>query len=784
MTQNKIFIKAVIICIGFLLIATSLTTAVDDLVSEQTNKFSVEIKNISETEIKVQLDNPTFEIEEINTEHGDFTNINLPNAGYTTTIGEAQLPVLRYFIEIPYDATTSISILSESWQQINLHTLGLPHNIVPVQPSQVKLPDIQPVFIQDEHYYQQTSSTPNQLVNIDLVGSMRGRHIALLECYPVKYTPKTGELKLLTSLTFEIEFQNADLTETYQQMNRYHTKSYEQIYETIIENYGYYEQNLNPTRNDQEGLLIIVYDQFYEEILPLATWKSTQGFNTTVKKTSDIPGGTTPSNIQQYIANAYNNWAIPPTYVLLVGDTPQIGTFTGQASYTAADLYYVTVDSNDYFPEMHIGRFPASQESQVTAMVDKTLCYVQENYPDEEYIKRAVFMASTDNYWISEGTHNYVIDNYLAPRNFTCDKLYTYTYGATTQDVTNSLNDGRGLAVFSGHGSTTSWADGPYFSQSNVNALTNQDLYPYVCSHACVTGKFTESECFGETWLRAENKGGFAFWGSSANTLWDEDDILEKEMFSAWWDDYIDTIGGITDMALYELYLYYGGTGYSQYYFECYNIFGDASTTLNRGESSQNNPPNRPTQPSGPTEGHAYTEYEFSTTISDPDNDQIFLMWAWGDEVSNWTGPFNSGDTIKAYHTWNHPGEYTIKVKARDEFGMESAWSDPQQITIVATPKIEIGEISGGVGITVKILNNGTADANNVEWSIILDGGLVLLGRETTGVITKIVPTFEPTAQTGFILGFGSITVTVTAEEAEKTATAFILGPFILNVTD
>ncbi len=67
--------------------------------------------------------------------------------------------------------------------------------------------------------------------------------------------------------------------------------------------------------------------------------------------------------------------------------------------------------------------------------------------------------------------------------------------------------------------------------QSDVNGLTNDGMYPFVCSHACLTNQFTESECFGETWLRAPNKGGLAFWGASTYSYWDEDDILEKSMF-------------------------------------------------------------------------------------------------------------------------------------------------------------------------------------------------------------------------------------------------------------
>ncbi len=47
-------------------------------------------------------------------------------------------------------------------------------------------------------------------------------------------------------------------------------------------------------------------------------------------------------------------------------------------------------------------------------------------FPDETWIKKAAFMASSDNHQVSEGTHNYVIDTYLAPNNYTCDKMYSH----------------------------------------------------------------------------------------------------------------------------------------------------------------------------------------------------------------------------------------------------------------------------------------------------------------------------------------------------------------------
>ena len=106
--------------------------------------------------------------------------------------------------------------------------------------------------------------------------------------------------------------------------------------ESMFLNYGFYE-NMAQGGRDSEGLLIIVYDDFYDEIMPLVTHKTTLGFDTTTTKTSEITGGATTTNIKNYIQNAYDTWTIPPSYVLLVGDTPQIPTFYGTHCYTETD---------------------------------------------------------------------------------------------------------------------------------------------------------------------------------------------------------------------------------------------------------------------------------------------------------------------------------------------------------------------------------------------------------------------------------------------------------------
>ncbi len=694
----KIFGAAIVL----LLVTSTSLIAVGANIENQTDDPFFVVNNVDESVIGITVNTPTFEFGSIYMNGKNFATIELLNEGFTIAQGEAQLPTLKRIVEIPQDAKADIVVKSVSWRYTSLKELGLPRRVVPVQPSLVKTPDATQKFTINEEYYLTNTFTPKNLAKIVDSGEIRSRNFVLVEVSPVQYNPVTGKLKIMTSCELTINLYGSDMTKTIKKIERFSTPTFEDMLKTVFLNYGFYEKDIINSKS-VEGYLIIVYDDFYDEIQPLADEKVAKGFDVTVTKTSEISGGPTKENIHAYIDDAYNNWPIPPAYVLLVGDTGQIPAWTGSSTGTCTDLYYVTIDSGNYFADLIISRFPAATPEHVTAMVDKTIYYEDGAFPSSEWIKKAVFMASEDNYDVSEGTHNYVIDTYLIPNGYICDKLYCHTYDATTQQVTDALNNGRSLAIYSGHGGTDYWADGPYFDQANVNALTNDGMYPFVCSHACITGTFSDAECFGETWLRAPHKAGLAFWGASESTYWDEDDILEKSMFKAWWEDNLENIGGMTNMALYYLYQYYGGGGMSQYYFEAYNVLGDSSVKIWRNNPSD--PPETPDKPTGPNHGILNAEYSFSSKTTEPDGDQIYYMFSWGDGTySEWLGPYNSGITVTDTHSWSTVGTYDVKVSAKDIYGSQSGWSTPLTISIVDnnppdTPTLN-GPVSGKPGVT------------------------------------------------------------------------------------
>jgi hypothetical protein len=88
-----------------------------------------------------------------------------------------------------------------------------------------------------------------------------------------------------------------------------------------------------------------------------------------------------------------------------------------------------------------------------------------------------------------------------------------------------------------------------------------------------------------------------------------------------------------------------------------------------------NNPPDAPTI-TGPSQGKRNTQYNFTFTTVDPEQDPVYVYVDWGDNSnSGWVGPKNSGDTFIIAHSWTEKGNFTVKAKAKDDHGAESNWS-------------------------------------------------------------------------------------------------------------
>jgi hypothetical protein len=102
-------------------------------------------------------------------------------------------------------------------------------------------------------------------------------------------------------------------------------------------------------------------------------------------------------------------------------------------------------------------------------------------------------------------------------------------------------------------------------------------------------------------------------------------------------------------------------------------------------EPEDNQPPEKPPAPTGDISGKSGVDYDYRAKTTDPNGDDIMYLFDWGDgSDSGWIMP-PVFIRIKATHNWAEKGTYEIKVKAIDQYGAESDWSDPLSVSMPKT---------------------------------------------------------------------------------------------------
>jgi hypothetical protein len=371
-------------------------------------------------------------------------------------------------------------------------------------------------------------------------------------------------------------------------------------------------------------------------------------------------------------------------------------------------------------------------------------------------------------------------------------------------NIDKAIRNGTGFLYLTGHGTYESWATHPHnnfeiwwpiggYLYSRIELLNNEEKLPVVIIGGCSNLEFSHGHCFGWSFIKNANGGGIASYGNSA-IGWGYGGQactqgltggMEMSAFKAYGEQNAKTTGELWIKALNNYLNDFGASSAHGYKtVEEWQAFTDPSMRIVKISEK----PNKPEILDGPTYGEIGIEYSFTTTTTDPDGDLIKYCFDWGDGVITWTNHMASGENATVNHTWEIPGEYEIKIKARDENGLDSKWSDPLDIYIdVNSPFISIEKIRGGFGrIIAKIRNIGTLVASNVNCTISVKGGtLGLINKNSVQTIDTIeLDMVEKIKTSGIIFGLGNIEINVTASEptantAIKTANGFVFGPFI-----
>ena len=333
--------------------------------------------------------------------------------------------------------------------------------------------------------------------------------------------------------------------------------------------------------------LIIYPPSWKDSVRPLYEWKTLKGIRCLVVDTNYIytyySGSTNQEKIRDFIDSYYQAYDV--SYVILVGDVEQVPTYywenhpyypSGhQYEPNPTDQWYVQVVGADYFSDLIIGRISAKSKAELDKIVDKIIDYERNPLLAADVWQKKALLISDTGYF--ETTSNWVYDVLYNQRGYSVvDKCYASS-GCTKSYVSAKVNEGRGIVNYRGHGAITYWGTSG-FGNTDVYALTNGRKVPVIISPTCECGHFDEpsTDCLGEAWVKPENKGAVAFFGSSRVSYGGYNDELCKGVYKAFFEDGIYGLGAATVRAKLYMYDVYGAGGsQTKRTFNMYHVLGD-----------------------------------------------------------------------------------------------------------------------------------------------------------------------------------------------------------------
>jgi len=96
------------------------------------------------------------------------------------------------------------------------------------------------------------------------------------------------------------------------------------------------------------------------------------------------------------------------------------------------------------------------------------------------------------------------------------------------------------------------------------------------------------------------------------------------------------------------------------------------------------------------------------------------------------------------------------------------------------TTELFLNFVKGLFKIGLIIINVGSYAAYNVQWKIIIEGGTIILGRESSGYLPEpLLPKDESAINSNIIIGFGKVQITVTASADNAPEVSFFTPGFL-----
>ena len=454
---------------------------------------------------KMQFTNPRISQEEVTAGNERFTDVWIEGESHTTETGRPSLPMVTRLIGIPDQGAVQLRVLATDYTE-QTGVKIFPFQTLEDPSLSSNSSSSEDDFHWDQNFYRQNTWYPSEVATLGEPAVLRDVRLVTVSICPVQYNPATGTLRTYHNIEVQVEpVPGAGINEKVRSFS--HPSSLFMPMYHQLENFQYL--GLDEASQVPGTFLIICADNptpinYANQI---AQWKKRKGIYTRVATRTET--GSSFSQIESYIQNAYNTWDPPLESVLLLGDdTGNSGDpfhVPSSGGYGGSDHPYTQVAGSDILGDIAIGRLSASDVQTMNLVVTKSLRYDQNPYvtgPDwftKAYLLAGISYGITSNVQTSEW-----IQNEMYHDGFTEVVLQTHSGGVSASQVQPQLNQGRSFFLWRG-----AWVG--EMSNSIVNGLNNGWMMPFVYVLTCGTGNFASSDALSEAWLRygsVANGGG------------------------------------------------------------------------------------------------------------------------------------------------------------------------------------------------------------------------------------------------------------------------------------
>lgn len=511
------------------------------------------IENSSRSGLELSLDIEKYSLEQVRHEGIEGQAIILDGIFLPNQAGMPDLPVISRYVAIPRGAEVSVKVTNISTETVeNVDIMPAPE--LPLDDDKTPMR-----YERNELVYNTNSYFPEQTVLVSEPTKIRDVDVVIFSVTPFQYNPVSRQLIVTKHVDFELDFEGG--SGVIGGDPRYLSPAWEHIISDMVINadalpqHDYQQFIKEALQRDANGCEYLIITPDNADFIQLADsiklFRNQQGILTQVV-TLDECGGNNGAAIHDYIMNAYNDWEIPVSAVLLLGDHNTDET-QGIVSYTmnnhpGGQGYNPYISDNKYgdmngdnLPDVAIGRITGRNFDELYHMINKDLQYERHPTTNPHFYDKpitamgfqlerwfqlcseivngfwehglgkhpvrlnAIYEGTPGSQWSTADNTNTII-NHFGPNGLGYipqTMSHLTEWDANGNAVNAAINAGAFIIQHRDHGAEELWGE-PGYSIGNVKRLVNPDL-TYVMSNNCLTGKFNyggQDGCFAEAFHR------------------------------------------------------------------------------------------------------------------------------------------------------------------------------------------------------------------------------------------------------------------------------------------